>query len=240
MTRSRSQAFHTGMAGSCVESSWRRRAVIEELTSSPRIVVLAVLGVGFLIIGIVVDSTGFGAPCIFGAALLTAAVVFPLVTKASIGSSLFTFGFERSDTTREQAVVAIDEEYGATLSDVAQALSGRDERVRDWVKQTCACAYRDSPLVPRDQQRSVLLCVLIRTVRDSLSASDLLTSGAQQSVRTEPFLLLPFDERAALLLRRMQFSAADGAQILHCDVVEFNARVERGQRQLDDRASERP
>ena len=134
-------------------------------TGSPRAVAMAAVGTVFLAIGITVESTSLGTLGIIGAALLIGSLVLPLVSKASVGSSLFSLSLERSDTTREQALAALADEYGATLNDVARWLSGDDARVATWVRQACALAYRDCLLVPRNRRDLHALCLLVSIVR---------------------------------------------------------------------------
>lgn len=223
------------MPRSCIDSSWRWRAVREELTRSPRLVALGVIGVVFLIGGIIVESDGLGTLGIAGAAALIVSVVLPIVSKASVGGGLFSFSFERREAPREEALAALIDEHGATLSEVARRLSGDDARVASWVRQACALEYRDCLLVPRDQRDLYALCVLVAAVRSGIVMDDV--QGGDEAPRgprgPEHLLGIPFDDRAAWVLQRMlELDDADGAQILHCTPAEFAARAKRASDEL--------
>jgi len=223
------------MPGSCVDSSWRWRAVREEITGSPRLVALGLIGFAFLIAGVTIESDGLGTLAIVGAALLVVSIVLPIVSKASVGGSLFSFSFERTETTREQAIAALAEEYGATLTEVGRWLAGDDARVGKWVEQACALAYRDCLLVPRAQRDLHALCLLVRAVRSGIAMEDL--GGADEAprgaLRPKHLRAIPFDDRAALVLRRIaDLGDTDGAHVLHFTPPEFAARVERASAEL--------
>jgi len=223
------------MPASCIDSSWRRRAVREEITGSPRLLALGLVGVALLIGGITIESDGLGTLGIVGAALLVVSIVLPIVSKASVGGSLFSFSFERTEATREQALAALAEEYGATLTEVGRWLSGDDARVAKWVGQACAVAYRDCLLVPRAQRDLHALCLLVRAVRSGTAMEDFGSAdeAPRGALRPEHLRRIPFDDRAALVLRRIaDLDDTDGAHVLHCTPSEFAARVERASAEL--------
>lgn len=223
------------MPRSCIDSSWRWRAVREELTGSPRLVALGAIGVVLLIGGITVESDGLGTLGIAGAAALIGSLVLPIVSKASVGGSLFSFSFERREAPREEALAALTDEHGATLSEVGRWLSGDDARVATWVRQVCALAYRDCLLVPRDLRDLHALCLLVGAVRsgivmDDVRGGDEAPRGAR---RPEHLLRIPFEDRAAWVLQRMvELDDTDGAQILRCTPSEFAARAKRASDEL--------
>lgn len=222
----------------CVSPAWRWQAMREELAGSPRLVAMAVLGVLLLVAGIAVESAAVSGLAIVGAALLIASLVLPIVSKLTVGS----VSLERTEATRQDAIVALADELGPTLREVARWLSAADdERVGTWVHQALAVAYRDCLLVPRDWRDAHALCLLIRAVRGGMGMQDVGGAGIagddggipSAALRPEHLLTVPFDDRAALVLRRVALlDDTDGAQVIHCTAPEFAARAERAWTQL--------
>lgn len=238
--RSRRATFDGGVAVACVESSWRWRAVREDLLGEPRLVAAALVGLVMLAGGIAVESAALGTVGIIGAALITASLVLPIVTKLTVG----TVAFERAPTSRDDALAALADEVGPTLHDVARWLSAADDdSVARWVRQALAVAYRDCGLVPRDQRDHHALCVLVRLVRGKTGMAQI-TRGpdrhpASGAIRPEDLGGIPFDDRAAFVLRRMVLlDDLTGARVLHITPEAFAARAEQAAARLAERGVE--
>lgn len=230
------------MAVACVEASWRWRAVREDLFGEPRLVAAASVGVVLLVVGIALESATLGTIGIIGAALLTAGLVLPIVTKLTVG----TVSFERAPTSRDDAIAALADELGPTLRDVARWLSAADEqRVTAWVSHALALAYRDCALVPRRERDHHALCLLVRSVR-SATGIEQITERPQRNleprrdgITPHDLVGIPFDDRAAFVLSRVALlDNIAGAQVLHCTSEEFAAGAERTRLRLAKRGTE--
>lgn len=216
----------------------------DDVFGEPRLVATALVGLVFLAGGIALESAALGTIGIIGSALLTAGLVLPIVTRLTIG----TVSFERSPTTRVDAIAALADELGPTLHEVARWLSATDDelRVSTWVRQTLALAYRDCGLVPRHEQDHHALCVLVRAVRAGTVMA--IPSGRTAPVSVGPrgrapaaLAGIPFDDRAALVLRRVALlDDATGALVLHTTPRAFAAAADRAATLLDRRGSETP
>lgn len=219
------------MAVDCVDRDWRWRAVRDDVFGEPRLVAVGVLGLVLLIGGVVAESAALGTVGIVGAALVTAALVLPVVTRLTIG----TVTFERSQTRREDAIAALADELGPTLHEVARWLSAAadEARVATWVRQSLALSYRDCGLVPRSEQHHHALCVLVRAVRAGTGMAPV-TSPVGPVPTRQPggvpvdLATIPFDDRAALVLRRVALlDDTAGARVLHTTPRAFAAAAER-------------
>jgi hypothetical protein len=219
----------------CVDPAWPWGALREELVRSPRPAALALAGLALFILGVAAKPDAVGGLSLVGAGLATAGLVLPIVTKVSVGS----VSVERSEPTRESAVSALAEELGPTLREVGRWVSaGEDEdRISVWVRQALALACRDCLLVPTDQRDAHALCLLVRAIRGGMGMRPPSPAPEMSGVLTPRDLaVVPFDDRAALVLRRVALvEDHDGAHVLHCTVEEFAARVVRAEAQLVSR-----
>jgi hypothetical protein len=215
----------------CVQRSWRWRAVRDDLFGNTRLVVVTVLGVVLLAGGIALESGPVGTIGILGAGLLTVGLVLPMVTKLTLG----TMSFERGPTSREDAVAALAEELGLTLHEVARWLSAAEqERLAAWVRQALAVSYRDCGLVPRSERDLHALCVLVRSVRAGTGMQQMgdwerrFPNPGRDEIRPERLLGIPFDDRAALVLRQVALlDDIRGSQVMHTTPEAFAVGAER-------------
>lgn len=203
----------------------------DDVFGEPRLVAIGVLGLVFLVGGVAAESAALGTVGIIGAALVTAALVLPVVTRLTIG----TVTFERSQTRREDAIAALADEFGPTFSEVARWLSAAADEVRvaTWVRQSLALSYRDCALVPRSEQHHHALCVLVRAVRAGTGMAPVIEQTGpvperQQGGIPVDLVTIPFDDRAALVLRRVALlDDIAGARVLHTTPRAFAAAAER-------------
>jgi hypothetical protein len=231
------------MAFACVESSWRWRAVRDDLLGDARLVAAAVVGAVLLVGGIALESAALGTLGIIGAALVTAGLVLPIVTKLTVGS----VSFERAPTSREDAIAALADELGPTLHQVAWWLSGADDgRLTVWARQALALAYRDCGLVPRGERDHHALCLLVCAVRAGIGMEQVAVRAgagrgpAAAEVTPDDLAGLPFEDRAALVLRRVaQLDDVAGARVLHSTPAAFAAGAARAAAALSERRSGR-
>lgn len=226
-----------GFVAACIQRSWRWSAVRDDLFGDPRLVAAGAVGLVLLATGIALESAALGTIGIIGAALVTASLVLPIVTKLTVGSVTF----ERAPTDRTEAITALVEEMGDTLSAVALWLSAGDRpHVPVWVRQALAVSYRDCRLVPRDHRDVHALCLLVRAVHTATGMDQAgrptrrpRPKGDAPPSRILPADLadLPFEDRAALVLRRVaHLDDETAARVLHSDVVAFAAAADRAER----------
>jgi hypothetical protein len=211
-----------------VERRWRTRAILEELVT-PRLGLILTGGAALLVLAVIVDAAALQTALgLAGLALVVIFVVFPFLTAATIGST--TFDLRLAFAQRRRTTQELYGAYRRLLARVATELGCRRE-VDAWVEDALGRAHADSGLVPHGARLRHVLCQLTDVIR-----GETWRAAPAPDPDWADLAVLPFDQRAAVVLRRTaQLPVDDCAAVLHVTPEELDSLLAAADRALRDR-----
>lgn len=162
---------------------------------SGRQIALAIAGVAVLVAGVAIDPEGIPAGPVLitaGGLLLLLGVALPLVTQAELGAPLL-FKVTLAAGERRARVREAVEDCRGLLAASAASLCPDDESATRAVEAALSRGLGDWRGTDNAALRRYLLCLLVQA-----ALFDAMTKPPRSG--PEPFLRLPFEERAVLVL----------------------------------------